>query len=152
MAISNAMCLSYKQDLFGGTHVAADVYKIILIKVGAVGTYDATFQAGGTPGAGTPSATNIGTDEAAGTGYTTGGATLAGFSVTLQGTTAVLDFTTPTWPTATVSAIGAVIINTSKSNKAVATFTFGGTITSTGATFTASMPAVGSGTSLLRIA
>lgn len=153
MSISNAMCNSYKTELFSGTHLAADVYKLVLIKVGATGTYDGTVTNGGTPGSGTPSAANIGTDEVAASGtYASGGLTLSGFSATLQGTTAVLDFTTPVATGATISAIGGVIINTTRSNKAVGTFTFGGTITSTAGSFTCTMPTVGSGTSLLRIA
>lgn len=153
MPVSNAMANSYKTELFSGTHASGDVYKLLLLKVGASGTYDATLTNVGTPGSGAPSTSNVGTDECAATGgYTSGGVTLSGFSATLQGTTAVLDFTTPTIPASTISAIGGVIYNSSKSNKVVGTFTFGGTISSSSGTFTATMPTVGSGTSLLRIA
>lgn len=151
MAITTAVASSYKSEVLAGTHVAADVYKIALIKVGAAGTYGAAVTNVGTPGSGSPTTANLGTDEVTGTGYTSGGATLAGFSITGT-TTARLDFTTPTWPTSTISAIGAVIYNSSKSNKVVACFDFGGTITSTAGTFTATMPAVGDATSLVRIA
>lgn len=150
MAITTAVCDSYIVELLSGTHLAADVYKIALIKVAAAGTYGAATTNAGTPGTSAPSSSNLGTDEAAGTGYTTGGATLSGFSVTGT-TTARLDWATPTWPTTTISAIGAIIYNSSKSNKAVAVFDFGGTITSTAGTFSATMPAVADGTSLIRI-
>lgn len=151
MAITTAIANSYKSDVLSGTHASGDVYKIALIKVAAAANYGATNTNVGTPGSGAPTAANLGTDEAAGTGYTSGGATLAGFSVTGT-TTARLDFTTPTWPTSTISATGAIIYNSSKSNKVVACLDFGGTITSTNGTFTVTMPAVGDATSLIRFA
>lgn len=151
MAITTAIASSYKSEVLSGTHASGDVYKIALIKVGHAGTYGAAVTNAGTPGSGAPTTANLGTDEAAGTGYTSGGATLAGFSVTGT-TTARLDFTTPTWATSTISAVGAIIYNSSKSNKVVACFDFGGTITSTNGTFTVTMPAVGDATSLIRFA
>lgn len=152
MANTTATANSFKAEILAGTHVAADVYKLALIKVAAAGTYGAGSTNVGTPGTGTPSASNLGTDEVVGTGYTSGGATLAGFSVTQTGSVARLDFSTPSWPSATIAATGGIIYNSSKSNKVVCVVDFGGTITSTNGTFTATMPAVGDGTSLLRIA
>ena len=152
MSNTTAMANSFNLEVLGGTHVSADVYKIALIKVGASGSYGATQTNVGTPGSGTPSASNLGTDEVTGTGYTSGGATLAGYSATETGGVARLDFTTPTWPSSTISATGAIIYNSSKSNKVVAVYDFGGTITSTAGTFTATMPAVGDSTSAIRIA
>jgi hypothetical protein len=149
---TTALCNSYKTEILQGLHLAANIYKIALIKVTPTTTFGASTTNAGTPGTGASSQANIGTDEAAGTGYTTGGATLAGFSATLQTSTGVLDFTTPTWPTSTISATAAVIYNSSVTNRAVAVFDFAGTITSTAGTFTATMPAVGAATSLIRIA
>ena len=151
MAITTAIASSYKSEVLSGTHASGDVYKIALIKVAAAGTYGAAVTNAGTPGSGAPTTVNLGTDEVTGTGYTSGGATLAGFSVTGT-TTARLDFTTPTWPTSTISATGAIIYNSSKSNKVVACFDFGGTITSTNGAFTVTMPTVGDATSLIRFA
>lgn len=151
MAITTAIASSYKSEVLSGTHASGDVYKIALIKVAAAGTYGAAVTNAGTPGSGAPTTANLGTDEVTGTGYTSGGATLAGFSVTGT-TTARLDFTTPTWPTSTISATGAIIYNSSKSNKVVACLDFGGTVTSTNGTFTVTMPAVGDATSLIRFA
>ena len=151
MANTTAMANSFKLELFAGTHVAADVYKIALIKVGATGTYGAATTNVGTPGSGTPTTANLGTDEVTGTGYTSGGATLTGYSATETGSVARVDFTSPTWPSSTISATGAIIYNSSKANKVVAVFDFGGTVSSTAGTFTATMPAVGDATSCLRI-
>jgi hypothetical protein len=154
MSITTAIAGSYKAECLGGTHSSADVYKIALIKVGHTGTYNNLVTNAGTPGTSAPTTANLGTDEVTGTGYTSGGTTLAGFSVTQTNgsTPARLDFTTPTWATSTISAVGAMIYNSSKSNKVVAVFDFGGTITSTAGTFTATMPAVADGTSLIRFA
>ena len=151
MANTTAIANSYKSEVQAGTHVAADVYKIALIKVASVGNYGATQTNAGTPGTGVASATNLGTDEVTGTGYTAGGNTLAGFSI--SGTTVGrLDFTTSTWASSSISATGAIIYNSSKANRVVGVYDFGGTITSTNGTFTATMPAVGDATSLVRIA
>lgn len=151
MPITTATASSYKSEILSGIHLAADVFKIALIKVAAAGTYSAATTNVGTPGAGAPTAANLGTDEVTGVGYTSGGATLAGFSVTGT-TTARLDFSSATWPSSTISATGAIIYNSSKANRVVACFDFGGTVTSTAATFTAAMPTVGDATSLVRIA
>ena len=150
MAITTAIASSYKSELLGGTHAAADVYKIALLKAGHTGSYSTATTNVGTPGTGSPTTANLGTDEVAGTGYTSGGATLTGFSVTGINT-ARLDWTSPTWPSSTISAVGALVYNSSKANRVVACFDFGGTVTSTNGTFTATMPAVGDATSLVRI-
>jgi len=137
MAITAAVCNSYKQEKFSGTHSSADTYKIALYT--STATLDATTTA--------YSATN----EVSGTGYTAGGATLSGFTTGGSGSTAWLDFTTdPTWPSSTITARGALIYNSSKSNKAVAVLDFGADITSTAATFTVTFPAAAAGTALVR--
>ena len=138
MALTAGICNSWKQEIIGGTHASADVYKIALYPNTA--TYGPTTTAYSATG------------EVTGTGYTAGGATLAGFSVSGTGATARLDFTSPSWATSTITARGAVIYNSSKANRAVAVLDFGADITSTAGTFTVNMPAVGDATSLIRIA
>ena len=138
MAITAAVCNSYKQEILQGTHSSADTYKIAL--------YTSTASLDGTTTA--YSATN----EVSGTGYTAGGATLSGFTVSGSGPTAWLDFTTdPTWATSTITARGALIYNSSKSNKAVAVLNFGSDITSTAGTFTVTFPTADASNALLRI-
>ena len=152
---TTAICNSFKQELLAMTpHTAADVYKILLIKATPTGTYNGSVTNVGTPGTGSPTTSNVGTDEVAASGsYASGGATLAGFSATLQSSTGCLDFTTPiSFTSATISASAAIIYNSSRANRAVAVLDFGGTITSTNGTFTINLPAVGASTSLLRIA
>ena len=149
---TSAICNSYKVEALQGIHLAANVYKIALVKVAPAGTYNGTITNAGTPGSGTPSLSNLGTDEVTGTGYTSGGATLTGFSATLQGTTGCLDFAAASWASSTISATGALIYDSTASNKAVAYIDFSGTITSTNGTFSVNMPAVGASTSLIRVA
>ena len=113
MAITAAFCNSFKQELLAmSPHTAADVFKIALY------TSTATLSKATTA----YSATN----EVSGTGYTAAGATLSGFSVTLDTDTAILDWTTdPTWATSTITARGALIYNSSKANKAMFVLDFG---------------------------
>ncbi len=140
MAITSAFVNSFKTELLAMTpHTAADTYKIALFTSAATLSKATTAY----------SATN----EVSGTGYTAGGATLAGFSVTLDTDTAMLDWTTdPSWASATITARGAVIYNSSRSNKALAVIDFGADITSTNGTFTVTLPVPAAATGLLRIA
>lgn len=138
MAITSAICTSFKSEILSGTHASGDTYKIALY------TSSATLGASTTA----YSATN----EVSGAGYSAAGATLSGFSVTTDGTTAILDWTSdPQWTTATITARGCLIYNSSKSNKAVAVYDFGGDISSTAGTFTVSFPAATAATGLIRL-
>ena len=138
MAITTAMCTSFRAELLQGIHASADVYKIALYT--SIATLDATTTA--------YSATN----EVVGTGYTAGGATLSGFSVTTSGTTAILDWTTdPSWSNATITARGAMIYNSSKGNKAVAVWDFGADKASTSGTFTVILPTPDATNGLIKI-
>jgi len=138
MAITAAVCNSYKQEILQGTHASADTYMIALYT--STATLDATTTA------------YTATNEVSGTGYTAGGNALSGFTVSGSGSTAWLDFTTdPTWPTATITARGALIYNSSKTNKAVAVLNFGSDVTSTASTFTVTFPTADAANALLRI-
>jgi hypothetical protein len=138
MAITTAIANSWKGEILQGTHLLANTYKIALVKVGAATTFDKTMTNAGTPGTGAPTSSNLGTDEVAATGgYTAGGMALASPTVVQVGDRWLLKFgTDPAWTTATISAIGAIIYNTSQANKVVCTIDFGGTISSTAGTFT----------------
>lgn len=145
MAITTAMCNSFKQELLGGVHdLDTNTLKIALIKASPTGTY----------GAATTNYSDVtgNSDEATGTNYTTGGNTLAGATISLDGSTAIVDFTDTTWSSATVSADGCIIYNTSQSNKAIATIDFGGTKTSTNGDFVVQFPAAAASTAIIRIA
>jgi hypothetical protein len=139
MAITAAVCNSFKSEIIQGVHEASDTYKIAL--------YPDT--------ANLSKATTVysSSGECPATGnYTQGGISLVGYSVTLDGDTAILDWTTnPSWADATISARGALIYNSSQTNKACVVLDFGGTITSTAGTFTVTLPAPAAATGLFRI-
>lgn len=101
----------------GSLTFTAGSFKILLIKSASpAGTYDTTLKNVGTPGTGSPSTTNVGTDEASGTGYTTGGLALtnAGPVATNPTTSAAVSFTsTIQWTGATLSVVVAVIYSIS---------------------------------------
>lgn len=138
MAITQALCNSYKQEVLQGVHLAADVYKIALYTSTATLDKTTTVYA----------ATN---EVANGNGYATGGLTMAGFTTGLSGDTAYIDFTTdPQWTAASITARGALIYNSTRANKAVAVLDFGADITSTNDNFTITLPAAGA-TALIRI-
>lgn len=92
-------------------------------------------------------------NEVAGTGYTAGGNTLAvSVAPTSSGTVAYISFSDTSWFTATFTARGALIYNTSQSNAAVAIFDFGSDKAVVGGTFTVTFPAATSTTAVIRIA
>lgn len=137
MAITSALCNSYKQEILEGVHASTDTYKIALFDSNA--GLSAATTAYSTSG------------EVEGTGYTAGGETLSGFTTGLSGSTAYLTFSDPSWANSTITARGCMIYNSSKSNKAVAVFNFGQNVSSVNGTFTVDFPGAG-GSSLIRIA
>src|SRR6056300_1009975 len=109
MAITTAMCNSFKQELLGGVHdLDTDSLKIALIKASPTGTYDASTT--------NYSDVTTNSDEAVGTNYTAGGQNLDGATITLDGSTAIVDFTDEVFSNVTVSASGCIIYNTAASN------------------------------------
>lgn len=145
MAITTAMCSSFKQELLGGVHdLDTHTLKIALIKASPSGTY----------GAATTNYSNVtgNSDEATGTNYSAGGQNLDGAAIALSGTTAFLDFTDEVFSTVTTSADGCIIYNSSASNKAIAVFDFGGTVSATAGDFTIQFPAANSSNAIIRIA
>src|SRR5210317_2230331 len=112
MAITTAMCTSFKEELLGGTHdLDTDDIKLALIKATPTGTYNA-------------STTNYSdvtgnSDEASGTGYSAGGQVLDGATISLDSSTAILDFTDEVFSNVTVSTDGCIIYNASQGNKAI---------------------------------
>lgn len=138
MSIVQNITTSYKAEVLQGIHDSADTYKMAL------------YTSAATLGAGTTA--YAATNEVTGAGYTAGGVTLSGFNVTTSGTTAILDFTTdPSWENATITARGALIYNSSKSNKAVYVLDFGSDITSTNGTFAVKLPAPDAANGLIRL-
>ena len=142
MAISQAMCTSFKQELLTGTHNftngTGDTFKIAL------------FTSAATLGAST-TAYSV-TNETSGTGYTAGGNTLTNVTPTTSGTTAFTDFADTTWSTASITARGALIYNSTDSDKAVVVLDFGADKTSTAGDFTIQFPTADASNAIIRIA
>jgi hypothetical protein len=136
MAITTAICNSFKQEVLEGVHASGDTYKIALFTDAA--TLDATTTA--------YSATN----EVTGTGYDSGGLTLTGYTSGLSSSTAYITFSDPSWADSTITARGCLIYNFSKSNKALAAFDFGSNVVSVSGTFTIDLPVAGA-SALIRI-
>tara|TARA_B110000908_G_C10168648_1_gene409698 strand:+ start:95 stop:532 length:438 start_codon:yes stop_codon:yes gene_type:complete len=144
MAITTAMCNSFKQELLGGVHdMDTDTLKVALIKASPSGTY----------GVGTVNYSDVtgNTDEAVGTNYTASGQELDSATITLSGNTVFVDFADEVFTNLTLAADGAIIYNTSKANKAVAVFDFGGTVTSTSGDFTIVFPTADASNAVIRI-
>lgn len=138
MAITQAICSSFKQEVLEGLHDFAsggDTFKIALYTSSA--SLDSSTTA------------YTSSNETTGTGYTAGGNTLTSQSVTLSGTTAYIDFADSSWASSTISAAGALIYNSTNANRAVCVLNFGGTYSSTNGTFTVQFPAATTTTAIL---
>ena len=142
MAITQAMCTSFKSELMTATHNFAtngNTFKLALY------TSSATMSA---------STTAYSTSqEATGTNYTAKGGTLTKVEPSTSGTTAFTDFADLTFGTATVTDRGCMIFNdTATGDPAVLVFDFGGDKTSTAGSFTIQFPAKAAATAVIRIA
>ena len=143
MAITQAVCTSFKQEILVETHdftaTTGDTFKIALY------TSSASLGASTTAYSATNEVSNSGT-------YTAGGGNLTNVTPTTSGTTAITDFSDIDFTSATITARGALIYNSSESNKAVCELDFGGDKTSTSGTFTIQFPAADSSNAILRLA
>ena len=149
MAITQAMATSFKVEILNGIHAfgttvtrgatTPDTFKIALYTSSA--TLDSTTTVYST------------TNEVASTGgYTAGGNTLTTVAPTSSGTTAFLDFNDTTWSSSTITANGALIYNSTQSNKAVAVLAFGSDKSSSGGSFTIQFPTADASNAIIRIA
>ena len=145
MAITQAMCTSFKQELLEGQHdfrSGGHTFKLALYTSSA--TLDAT------------TTDYTVTNEVSGTGYTAGGGTLTNVSPTTSGTTAFTDFNDLTFSAATITANGALIYNTttgggSGTTDSVVVLAFGGDKTSTAGDFTIQFPTADASNAIIRI-
>ena len=142
MAISSAICTSFKQEILVGTHnftaTSGDTFKIAL------------YTSSASLGAGTTAYST--SNEISGTGYTAAGAALTSVTPTTSGTTALCDFADVSFTSASFTANGALIYNSSQSNKAVAVIAFGGDKTVSSGTFTIQFPTADASNAIIRIA
>tara|TARA_A100001011_G_C13758932_1_gene614415 strand:- start:41 stop:496 length:456 start_codon:yes stop_codon:yes gene_type:complete len=138
MAITTSICNSFLGELLGGVHdLDTHTIKMALIKPSMSGTYnDETTNYSDVTG---------NSDEASGTNYSAGGQTLDSVSITTSntGNRAFVDIADEVFSNVTCSARGCIIYNSSASDKAIAVFDFGSTISATAGDLTVTMPATG---------
>jgi len=143
MAITQALCTSFKVEILQAIHnftlTTGDVFKLAL------------YTSSASLGAATTAYTSSNEVGDSGT-YTAGGGTLTNVTPTSSGTTAFLDFADISFTSATITARGALIYNSSKSNRAVAVLDFGADKISTTGTFTVQFPAADASNAIVRIA
>ena len=150
MAITSAVCSSFKSELLSGKHdfdsSGGDTFKMAMFTSSA--SLDATT---------TDYSTSNEITNSSGTAYTAGGKALTNSGVTLSSTTAYTDFADVSGTSASFTANGAMIYNTttdggSGTTDAVAVIAFGGDKTVSSGTFTVQFPAAGATTAILRLA
>jgi hypothetical protein len=148
MAITQAMCTSFKVDLLNGIHA----FGTTVARAGT--TADTMYMALYTSSATLDDTTTAytATNEVSGTGYVAGGQALTTVAPTSSGTTAYLDFNDETWTSSTITARGALIYNSTQSNKSVAVLDFGSDKTSTAGDFTVVFPTADASNAIIRIA
>lgn len=142
MAITQAMCTSFKKALLDGemdfSSDTTQTFKVALYTSSA--TLDASTTAYST------------TNEVTGTGYTAGGNTLTVVAPATSGTTAYLDFSNTTWSSSTITARGALIYKSGGSNPAIAVLDFGEDKSTTAGDFTIQFPTADATNAIVRIA
>ena len=141
MAIAQAVCNSFKEEILEGIHQlqsGGNVFKLSLYTSAANLSASTTVYTS--------------TNEVGNTGqYTSGGGTLTGQQVSLDTSVAIVDFADLSFTGVTLTAAGALIYNTSAANRAVCVLDFGGDKSATAGTFTIIFPAFTSASAILRI-
>ena len=146
MAITSAVCTSFKVELLKGVHdftaTTGNTFKIALY------TSSATLGASTTAFSSSNEITN-----SSGTAYTSGGATLTSVTPVASSTPAVCDFADVSYTDASFTANGALIYNDSASgDPACAVIAFGSDKTVTSGTFTIQFPTADATNAIIRIA
>jgi len=138
MAITQCVTTTFKQELFGGTHVfGTDTFRLALYQSSA--SLDASTTA------------YTATGEASGTNYTAGGANLTTIAATTSGTTAFVDFNDLAFPNVSITARGAMIYNSSKANRSVVILDFGSDKSPAAQTLTVVFPSATAANAIIRI-
>ena len=142
MAITTSIQTSFKKELYEALHdfnaAGGNVFKIALF------TSSVTLSAATTAYAVT--------NEVAGTGYSAGGNTLTNIDPANGGTKGFIDFADSTWSTATITAAGCQIYNSTNSDRSVQVHDFGGDKSSSAADFVIQFPVADSTTAIQRLA
>lgn len=156
MAITQALCTSFKQELLQGIHnFTSGSGGGTTTTTGSGNSFKiALFTSSASLGAGTTAYST--SNEASGTGYTAGGAALTNVTPTTSSTTALTDFADVTFSSSSITARGALIYNSSttagSANRAVLVLDFGADKTSSSGDFTITFPTADASSAIIRIA
>ena len=143
MAITQAMCTSFKQELLEAKHN--------FLNSGGSTFQIALYTSSATLAASTTAYTT--SNEVSGTNYTAKGNTLTRVNPSTSGTTALTDFSDSTWSSASITARGALIFNDSASgDPSVCVLDFGADKTSSSGDFVVVFPTADSSNAIIRIA
>lgn len=141
MAITQAFANTFKTEVLTGLHnfttTTGNAFKLAL------------YTSSATLGSGTTAYSS--TNEVSGSGYTAGGATLTNVTPTLSGSTAIVDFADVTWSSSTITARGALIYNSTNSDRAVLVLDFGSDKSSSAGDFTVLFPAADASNAIIRL-
>ena len=164
MAITSAICNSFKEEILQGGHclnASGSTAAGNTIKCALYSANDAVLSKSTTQWtvAADPSATPTSTYEVSttSTNYASGGQALTNIDVTLDSDTAVCDFDNESWTSATFTARGLLLYNTTAitgftTNRSICAINFGGDKTVTSGTFTIEFPAAGASTAIIQLA
>jgi len=164
MAITSAICNSFKEEILQGGHclnASGSTAAGNAIKCALYSATDAVLSKATTQWtvATTPSATPTSTYEVSttSTNYSSGGKTLTNIDVTLDSDTAVCDFDNESWTSATFTARGLLLYNTTAitgftTNRSICAINFGGDKTVTSGTFTIEFPSAAASTAIIQLA
>jgi len=154
MAITSAICNSFKQEILVEGHNftnGTDAFKIALYSSDSA-TLNKSTTAYTAPADGTADPTNTYEVTSTSSGYTTGGNALTSTTPVLSGDTACCKFADTSFTSASFTARGCLIYNSTNSNKAVCSINFGANKTVTSGTFTIQFPAQTAGNAIIQIA
>jgi len=156
MAITQALCTSFKQEILQGIHNFTNGSGGgTTTSTGTGNTFKiALFTSSASLGASTTAYAD--SNQASGTGYSAGGNTLTNVTPTTSSTTALVDFADTTWSSSSITARGALIYNSSttagSANRAVAVLDFGTDKTTSSGDFTITFPTADASSAIIRIA
>ena len=153
MAITSAICNSFKQEILVGTHNftnGTNSFKLALFTSSATLSKSTTAYTAPTDGTADP--TNTHEVSSTSTGYTTGGNALTSTTPVLSGDTACCKFADTSFSSASFTARGCLIYNDTQADKAVCAINFGADKTFTTGTFTIKFPAQTAGNAIIQIA
>ncbi len=163
MAIASEICNSFKEEILQGGHClnasgstpAGNTIKCALYSSNSASlSKSTTVYAAPADAAADPTSTYEVTTT--GSGYSGGGNTLTNIDPTLDSDTAICDFSNTSWTSASFTARGLLLYNTTAitgftTNRSILAINFGGDKTVTSGTFTVEFPAAAAATAIIQL-